>query len=572
MRFVRALISVAAAAVTAISPPVAAAHAATDRRVVQFVLAGQEVCAEVTGAPATTPATHAQSPSRRPVIFVHGWTADGNALRCTGEVLTRQLNSRIVPFYFDYHQNATIWAGNSAVSGRLASYIKDVSAAYRRAGGDGKVLLVGHSMGGLAALYASSSAGADIGGVVTFDTPYLGSPFGNTSIAGSLQGLQQHGVNVPLPGDDAQVCLAPHENGAPLAGGCHYSLPPYLPANVPITQIGGSITVRRTFLGIHMYDLPFDSDGIVSLPSSQGYLEIGKRAARPHGQPIDTATDNCTITSDSVSNAVKAAGWTGNLLVGFAAGAGQFFADNSALDGLNSGHLTAGLIAYLGAITLAAPCSHTHVYTDQSALNQATEALNADLGRLAPSTAVINLAPVDKAGSPTSGWSVDNSQLTPGYAMSCQFGNMESIPAPDAVTGNIYSCGATADSADTCWPSSSPDSVLCLRDPWSHQLSALRIADQLTGSVAPRRDPQPIGLELSDGEHCRLRYGGAWDRPTQHPDWVGYYSCDKTEAIWGPPSRGIDKATKQWTVYAGNYDKAMTKLRVIRAYFVTTAP
>jgi hypothetical protein len=93
----------------------------------------------------------------------------------------------------------------------------------------------------------------------------------------------------------------------------------------------------------------------------------------------------------------------------------------------------------------------------------------------------------------------------------------------------------------------------------------------VTDPVAAPAQPQPIGLELSDGEHCRLRNGGAWDSPTQHPGWVGWYACDKTEAVWGPPDRGIDKRTGQWTVYVGNYNQTLTQQQVVKAYYVTTA-
>jgi pimeloyl-ACP methyl ester carboxylesterase len=336
---------------------------------------------------ASTPSSVRPMAGSRPVIFVHGWTSNSEALRNTGAKLTAQTGNRIATYYFDYAPNATTWAAADVIAGCLASYITDVSRTYQSAGGDGKVLVVAHSMGGLATLYASvkSDAGKLLGGVVTFDTPYLGSPFGDTSIAGFLQGLKQHGgVNVPPGGSDAQVCLAEHQLGADLPSGCHAQLPPYLPVEVPVTEIAGRITVKRMLGPFHLYDLSLDSDGIVATPSSHGYLSIRRSAQWPRGERLTLATDACTITSDTIQLAVRSARWTKSLLAALASGTGQIYADNNALDGLLSGSMTPGLAAYLGAATLAAPCSHVHVYNDQSGLNQATEALKSYLNALTP--------------------------------------------------------------------------------------------------------------------------------------------------------------------------------------------
>jgi pimeloyl-ACP methyl ester carboxylesterase len=338
------------------------------------------------------PATQGQSASQRPVVFVHGWTDNSKVFATTGSMLQQQTNNQIKPYYFDYARYSTTWAGADTVAGCLATYINTVSTSYGHAGGDGKVIVVAHSMGGLATLYASgqskagSNVGGEIGGVITFDTPYTGSPFGDTGIAAEAEKIKGHGAITPQAGSDAQVCLGTHANGMPLPTGCGYGLPPFLPVATPITQIAGSITVRRMFAGVHLYDIALGSDGIVPVGSSQGYLNSRVQSQWPLGEQVRSATDACTVDSDTVLTGVAAAGLSGSPLAGFAAGVAQLFADKSAFDGLQSGHLTPGLAVYLGAVTLVAGCSHIHVVDDPTARSLAVQAVQNDLASLGPVT------------------------------------------------------------------------------------------------------------------------------------------------------------------------------------------
>ncbi|GAA4256909.1 hypothetical protein GCM10022255_071670 [Dactylosporangium darangshiense] len=324
-------------------------------------------------------------PGTQPAIFVHGWTGNGDGQRATlrdaADKLQARTGNRITPYFFDYGDRATIWAGADDIAGCLARYINAVAEA-----AGGKVLVVAHSMGGIATLYAAArdGAGAHLAGVVTFDTPYLGSPFGDTGVAGFLQGLHQHGAGVvPPPGSDAQVCLAPHADGQTLARNCRFDLPPNLPASVPLTEIAGAVTVRRTIGPIHLYDIALGSDGVVPQSSSEGYLGIRDKAGRPTGVRVTPYDVRCTISSDSLKVAATAAGWTRNELAGLAAGAAQVYADHAAVDAVLSGSLNAGLAAYLLAATLTAPCSHINIYQQDGGLDAAASALDEYLDGLA---------------------------------------------------------------------------------------------------------------------------------------------------------------------------------------------
>lgn len=520
----------------------------------------------------STPATDGQAASRRPVVFVHGWTSNGNALRQAGQALYDQTSHQIQPFYFDYRDQSTTWAANDAVAGCLARYITEVSTAYAKASGDGKVILVGHSMGGLAILYAAAAGAArdDIGGIISFDTPYLGSPFGDSTLAGILQGLKQDGgVEAPPPGADAQVCLGEHANGSGLHAGCEYPLPPFLPAGVPVTQIAGDIIIRRMFGPFHLYDINLDSDGIVTQPSSQGYLDMQTQSAWPKHASVRSTTDSCTINSDTLATAAQAADWTKSALAGLAAATAQIYADNNALDGLLSGHLTPGLVYYLAASLFAAPCSHIHIYDDQSARNQATEALRLYLALLQPPTKILDVSPVDSRGRPAAGWSVLD-RTGPDYSsgLDCSF----NIASPAARSGDIYYCSPSAATADVCWVAYDAVHVFCLVDPWHHQLVEMTPDSPPTGPAQHTDPTYPLALDLDNGDGCRLRNGGSWGTPAAAPNLVGWYTCDKVEAVWGTSGSGIDMSTKTWTVLTGNETGPLTRHKVIAAYYVSTAP
>jgi pimeloyl-ACP methyl ester carboxylesterase len=312
----------------------------------------------------STPPSTPVAPGTRPVVFVHGWTSSGLAMRSTGAALTQLTGNRITPYYFDYGAHSTTWVDADAIAGCLATYLREVSATY-----GGKVLVVAHSMGGQAVLYAAARDNtADVlGGVVTFDTPYLGSPFGGTAAAGLLEGLRVLvGVDAPPAGSDAQVCLAPHTDGAPMPTGCDYPLPPLLPAGVPLTEIAGDITIHRDLGPFRLPDLRLGSDVIVPVSSSLGYLEQVAPADRPSGAAPVQLVDTCSITSDNLLLSASSAGWTSAQLATLATGGGAL---ETGLDPDPT------LVAYLLDAELTAPCSHGHVYKDPAGQQLAAGAL-----------------------------------------------------------------------------------------------------------------------------------------------------------------------------------------------------
>ena len=220
------------------------------------------------------------SGTRRPVVLVHGWDGSWTSMQPVAQALA---GLPVQPLFFDYQSHNTDWAAQPTVAGCLASYVNAASGAYRHVGGDGKVIVIAHSMGGLATRFASSGQytptpiGAELGGVITIDTPSLGSPFGNQTLARAIQALPIFGAGHPASlftakaGTDASICLAAHEPPQNvLPHGC--ILAPYLPAGIPITQLAGDISVRRSLFGISLYTTDLGTDGPVPVGSSHGYI------------------------------------------------------------------------------------------------------------------------------------------------------------------------------------------------------------------------------------------------------------------------------------------------------------
>lgn len=190
-------------------------------------------------------------------------------------------------------------------------------------------------------------------------------------------------------------------------------------------------------------------------------------------------------------------------------------------------------------------------------------------------TRTVDLAPVNGQGKPAAGWTVNTADVDPNNLVDCGDGPTQVSAAPAAITGDIYRCSPTAASADVCWPSATADQVLCLEDPWSRVLHAHEAQPWPLAPVSAPSAPAPVGLELANQVHCRLRNGGAWGTLGSEPVWVAYYGCGKVD-LWAAPnsrSGGINRSAPGWTVSVGNDDGTgpATTVPVTTAYFVHTA-
>jgi hypothetical protein len=177
--------------------------------------------------------------------------------------------------------------------------------------------------------------------------------------------------------------------------------------------------------------------------------------------------------------------------------------------------------------------------------------------------------PVNRAG-----------QLSPGFSAVPESGDPvecdRHYASPVAVDAGIIECGDTALYGVACWPVVRYATALCYRDPFGRQLA--QIAAQFVTRLPVTHQPAvPFGLELDNGEHCKVRDGGAWSKPEQQPSYVGYYMCGSQDAVWGPgndyKTGGINQSSPQWTVIVGasSGEGALVRHRVVTAAFVGMA-
>lgn len=208
------------------------------------------------------------------VILVHGWT--GEPMWETRTALERlPSHSKRQYLLFDYKRFNTVWASDAGIAACLAAYIQEVSDTHRDRGGNGRVYLVAHSMGGLAIRFALDPRYGGIedladrvGGVTTLDTPHTGSIWGDTWVAQLLSqksDLLQGGVSPTVSGSlpaiesRAWVCL----KGGPTAKWKGCAEPQPLPPSVQLQQVVGQVAVRRTLFGSEAYTMHLGGDGIV---------------------------------------------------------------------------------------------------------------------------------------------------------------------------------------------------------------------------------------------------------------------------------------------------------------------
>ncbi|MBM7774427.1 pimeloyl-ACP methyl ester carboxylesterase [Actinokineospora baliensis] len=483
----------------------------------------------------STAASSGQAKGKRPVVFVHGWT--GDPMTDSARKLSDQLDGKISTYTFDYGKWSSYWAADPHIAPCLATYLGQVSAAHKKAGGDGKLIVVAHSMGGLAVRYALTPELAKVVPyVITLGTPQLGSPWGGEGGPSRLVEVFQHALGKKLPpadGRDGGKCLAEHTKGTPLPRGCG-DLPPWLPAGVNLTQIGGDATVNRTFFGWTAYSIPLASDGVVPLSSAHGYPVSG-----PTGNtPVDSAKsfsrrDTCTVDFGFVNRAAHELSFV----------PASMALDYFTLQDLQKDRFSLPVQAYLGGVTIAAACSHVRLPTDQSAVKQAVEVIKAALADLSQgATKVVNVVGVDKAGNSASGWTIEGESTEVEYC----------TPSPASVGKDIVTCSPTAAGALACWVTPDRHTLLCGGYPWEKRLHKV-VSSSEVPTTTPPTATEPWGVDLEDGAKCLLRNGGSWGGRAD--GYVGAYSCDRGESefiLVGPGDQvAVNRLSPVWTVQVG---------------------
>ncbi|MBG0738913.1 alpha/beta fold hydrolase [Paeniglutamicibacter antarcticus] len=332
------------------------------------------------GCSAQVAAFTGPSPAR-PVIYVHGWLGTGPGSQKAVDALQSRLGSGYTVVAFDYTKANQVWGAAGNTKACLADFIKGASTAFTQGGGDGKVLAVGHSMGGIViraadgVLAASGQAGM-LGGVVTLATPLQGSPWGGTGYADFIQWLHNLGgsntaLQLPDAGTSAVTCLA-----APLPASCEKF--PYLSTGTKYATVGSQIIVQRQLFGLSTMaaDIPLFGDTIVPQLSANGYVKSSAGSF-----------DSSGFVGESIIKCQYTAGYLSQNMIKLGPGFGlspfsiftilEEFLDQRALDTMMAGKADASQFP-LVIRGMISPCSHTGLPT----YGPAVDAVAGDLKKM----------------------------------------------------------------------------------------------------------------------------------------------------------------------------------------------
>ncbi len=264
-----------------------------------------------------------------PVLLVHGfisdaqsgWAATGQR---TGPVQQRLEGDGNYVEPFDYKPFATRWVTNPNIGPRLADAVHRLSEASRCSGGDGHIIVIAHSMGGLAVRCAltSSCGGRDdmagtVGLVITLGTPHLGShlrdnarDFIGTHGAGnalrafcskfnpSVYVLRSLNTKYNEVCDTIGALLRSEAGRAFTMGSQELAALPPFPPGVPVRALAGDIRLLApTLFSARFYDI---GDGPVSTQSASATSTeeaYGGHRVYPCGLLSLTETPHCTHLS-----------------------------------------------------------------------------------------------------------------------------------------------------------------------------------------------------------------------------------------------------------------------------------
>jgi pimeloyl-ACP methyl ester carboxylesterase len=525
------------------------------------------------------------TPDRRgkfvPVVMVHGWTGRSTHTDqrtgafshkidlSTNQLATVQASRSFIGqlqrdpgaavFTFDYHDYSARWIDDPHIGPALG----DAIDCLFKATGE-KVIIVAHSMGGLAARYALTHRGAmgidranEVSTVVTFGAPESGSLLallgdsalnvgastnsalamlrlilaicGHATSTNLETGTPCDILPAPLRAVDSDAGRALRYGSAQLA-----ALKPF-PKNVTVDALAGDTIFTVPKAG--WFHMPWDVDTV----------PIGDLVVMP-----DSATNGATLsTKASCSYQLSVSRGATNII------------------GLTLG-LTAKNDVAQPITSVAGACYHGNLMRTIQLTNEATGIVNEDITARSLTTKIINVVPVDKSGNPAPGYTV----VDDGGPVDC--GSPSSDPSPASVGPNIVYCSPTAAEADICWPKPNQITILCGWYPWDKTLHQNTATAPIT-PVPAAHDPDPWALQLNDGAKCRLRNGGSWSGRSDN--LVGAYSCDRgNEVVLVAQQNGtvIDKTSPEWTVQVGVLDDKQTgsppptTVHVLTAYFASS--
>lgn len=213
-----------------------------------------------------------------PVLMVHGFNSDAriwsnkSSENATSiEHTLKNMREVAVVAPFNYKSVNKQWVSHPEIGPRLADTIQCLADKSRQNGGRGKVIVIAHSMGGLALRYAIGNTGRgtrvanSIGLAVTIAAPQRGAPLG-TVASGGLRFLCKW---FEVRGDTERVNECTKESAAAAMRSNSSQLRQLapMPQNVPHLAVAGDMTAYIGFT----FPIDLNSDVVVSLQSALAY-------------------------------------------------------------------------------------------------------------------------------------------------------------------------------------------------------------------------------------------------------------------------------------------------------------
>lgn len=205
---------------------------------------------------------------RLPIVLVHGFNSSPLAWPDATRSYLASPDSKYCVAIFDYETSATRWVTNKNIGAALGTVIVELAKKSARDGGAGRVVVLAHSLGGLATRCAASIECSDvpdvaesIRAVVTFGTPHLG-----TTLKGNGRSLPIGFMGHVL----ATACKLSNDASGAGRGFCDFTRAvgtsdaakaftplsaelrelPRFPSSIPIRSLSGTVKVRTAFWGV----------------------------------------------------------------------------------------------------------------------------------------------------------------------------------------------------------------------------------------------------------------------------------------------------------------------------------
>jgi len=207
-----------------------------------------------------------------PVLMIHGLLGRESAWEKMAPVL-RQAKEAYVAEAFDYSADfANLkWITEGNVGSNLVNTISCYAGESRRNGGSGKVILVGHSMGGLLIQSIAEKVIDKTSGIITIGSPYRGSVLGNVA----AEVVNSYCLAAYLPGELLRWMVTKENCASSLAftglsiGSKELAELPKLPAGIPVKAIAGDVTPQMQLGAIKITaKASSDSDNVVHVGSA----------------------------------------------------------------------------------------------------------------------------------------------------------------------------------------------------------------------------------------------------------------------------------------------------------------